>query len=157
MTIITVNRKKTPTVCFRNIGHAILSDNWYVSRKVDEIEEKLRIVKKAAEIIKSDIADCIYENKSYPQSTEFLSNIEDSVPDSLMFFLEKVIMDKRKYNSQRVERELLEQCGQVATLVKCFAWLQRCDECIERLEELCHAKRPRLAVGHRQSVVARIA
>ncbi|KYN27932.1 hypothetical protein ALC57_02658 [Trachymyrmex cornetzi] len=60
-------------------------------------------------------------------------------------------------NHERVERELLEQCDQVATLVECFAWLQRCDECIERLEELCCAKRPRLAVGHRQSVVARIA
>ncbi|KYN18063.1 hypothetical protein ALC57_09637 [Trachymyrmex cornetzi] len=58
---------------------------------------------------------------------------------------------------ERVERELLEQCGQVATLVECFAWLQRCDECIERLKELCRAKRPRFAVGHRQSVVARIA
>jgi len=46
---------------------------------------------------------------------------------------------------------------QVATLVECFAWLQRCDECIERLEELCRAKRPRLTVGHRQSMVARIA
>ena len=52
-------------------------------------------------------------------------------------------------NHERVERELLEQCGQVATLMKCFAWLQRCDECIEQLEELCRAKRPRLAVGHR--------
>ncbi|KYQ59564.1 hypothetical protein ALC60_01413, partial [Trachymyrmex zeteki] len=40
---------------------------------------------------------------------------------------------------------------------ECFAWLQRCDECNERLEELCRAKRPRLAVGHKQSVVARIA
>ncbi|KYN39310.1 hypothetical protein ALC56_06298 [Trachymyrmex septentrionalis] len=48
-------------------------------------------------------------------------------------------------NHERVERELLEQCSQVATLVECFAWLQRCDECIERLEELCRAKRPRLA------------
>ncbi|KYN11067.1 hypothetical protein ALC57_16785 [Trachymyrmex cornetzi] len=60
-------------------------------------------------------------------------------------------------NHKRVERELLEQCGQVATLAECSAWLQRCDECIERLEELCRAKRPRLAVGHRQSAVARIA
>ncbi|EGI63021.1 hypothetical protein G5I_08605 [Acromyrmex echinatior] len=56
-------------------------------------------------------------------------------------------------NHEQVERELLEQCDQV----ECFAWLQRCDECIERLEELCRAKRPRLAVGHRQSAVARIA
>ncbi|KYN09758.1 hypothetical protein ALC57_18124, partial [Trachymyrmex cornetzi] len=60
-------------------------------------------------------------------------------------------------NHERVERELLEQCGQVATLVECFAWLQRCDKCIERLEELCCAKRPLLAIGHRQSMVARIA
>ncbi|KYN20067.1 hypothetical protein ALC57_07573 [Trachymyrmex cornetzi] len=60
-------------------------------------------------------------------------------------------------NHVRVELELLEQCGQVATLVECFAWLQRCGECIERLEELYRAKRPRLAVGHRQSVVTRIA
>ena len=57
-------------------------------------------------------------------------------------------------NHERVERELLEQCGQVATLVECFTWLQRCDE---QLEELCRAKRPHFAFGHRQSAVARIA
>jgi len=33
---------------------------------------------------------------------------------------------------------------------------QRCDKYIEQLEELCRAKRPRLAVGHRQSTMARI-
>ncbi|KYN22016.1 hypothetical protein ALC57_05595 [Trachymyrmex cornetzi] len=60
-------------------------------------------------------------------------------------------------NHERVERELLEQCGQVATLVECFAWLQRCDERIVRLEELCRVKRPLLTVEDRQSVVARIA
>ena len=61
-----------------------------------------------------------------------------------------------KYH-ERMKRELLEQCGQIAILMECFAWLQRRDECIEQLEELCPAKRPRLAVGHRQSMVARIA
>ncbi|KYN04793.1 hypothetical protein ALC62_04331 [Cyphomyrmex costatus] len=56
---------------------------------------------------------------------------------------------------ERAERELLEHCGRVATLGECFAWLERCNECIESLE--CRAKRPRLTVGHRQSAVARIA
>ncbi|KYN18651.1 hypothetical protein ALC57_09033 [Trachymyrmex cornetzi] len=60
-------------------------------------------------------------------------------------------------NHKRMERELLEQCGQVATLVECFAWLQRCDECIEQLEEFAIPRRPRLIVGYRQSAVARIA
>ena len=57
---------------------------------------------------------------------------------------------------EQVERELFEQAGRVATLVECFAWLQRCDEFIQRLEEHSHLKRPRLAVGHKQSLVARI-
>ena len=68
----------------------------------------------------------------------------------------KTVKKKDMENHERV-RELLEQCCRVATLVEYFAWLQRCDECIEQLEELCRAKRPRLAVGHRQSMVARIA
>ncbi|KYN13228.1 hypothetical protein ALC57_14592 [Trachymyrmex cornetzi] len=46
---------------------------------------------------------------------------------------------------ERVER-VLEQCGQVATLMECFAWLERCEECIERLEELCRAKHARETV-----------
>ncbi|KYM94338.1 hypothetical protein ALC62_15040 [Cyphomyrmex costatus] len=59
---------------------------------------------------------------------------------------------------ERLERELLEHCGRVATLDECFAWLERCNECNECIESLeCRAKRPRLTVGHRQSAVARIA
>ena len=57
-------------------------------------------------------------------------------------------------NYERVERELLGQCSQVATLVvfRVAATVRRV-----QLEELCRAKRPHLAVGHRQSAVARIA
>ncbi|KAL6263078.1 hypothetical protein P5V15_005879 [Pogonomyrmex californicus] len=41
--------------------------------------------------------------------------------------------------------------------MECFAWLQRCDECIEQLEELNRVKRSRLTVANRQSAMARIA
>ena len=64
---------------------------------------------------------------------------------------------KNMENQERVERELLEQCNQVATLTDCFSWLQQCDEYIKPLEELFRAKRPRLTIGYRQSAVARIA
>jgi len=47
-----------------------------------------------------------------------------------------------KHHEMPVERELLEQCSQVAILMECLAWLQWCDECIERLEELCQASAP---------------
>ncbi|KYN11348.1 hypothetical protein ALC57_16499, partial [Trachymyrmex cornetzi] len=45
-------------------------------------------------------------------------------------------------------RELLEKCGHVATLVECFALMQRCDECIEQLEELCRTKRAVINYNH---------
>jgi len=56
----------------------------------------------------------------------------------------------------QTERNLLEQADKVTTLGKCFAWMQRCDELIEQLEERSHAKRLRLSIGHRQSVVAQL-
>jgi len=55
------------------------------------------------------------------------------------------------------EHDLLEQANNVATLGEFFAWLQRCDECIERLEERSCAKRPQLSIGNRQSLVVSIA
>jgi len=55
------------------------------------------------------------------------------------------------------ERNLLQQADRIASLSECFTWLQQCDECIKQLEECSRAKRPRLTVGHRQSLVARIA
>jgi len=55
-----------------------------------------------------------------------------------------------------IERDLLEQANNVTTLGKCFVWMQRCDECIEQLEERSRAKLPRLSIGNRQSLVARI-
>jgi len=54
-----------------------------------------------------------------------------------------------------IERDL-EQVNNVATVGECFAWMQQCDECIEQLEEHSRAKLPRLSVGNRQSLVAKI-
>jgi len=56
-----------------------------------------------------------------------------------------------------IERDLLEQANNVATLRECFAWMQRCDEYIERLEERSRAKLPRLSIENRQSLVTKIA
>ena len=60
-------------------------------------------------------------------------------------------------HSEQTERNLLELSHQVAILGEYFAWAQRCDEFIKQLEEHSRAKRPRLSIGRRQSLVARIA
>ncbi|KMQ83064.1 hypothetical protein RF55_21035, partial [Lasius niger] len=60
-------------------------------------------------------------------------------------------------NIEQTERDLLEMSHQVATLGEYFGWLQQCEEFITQLEERSRVKRPRLSIGNRQSVVARIA
>jgi len=68
-----------------------------------------------------------------------------------------VVIQTEKIEFVENERDLLEQANNVATLGEYLAWLQRCDECIERLEEHSRAKYPRLSIGNRQSLVAGIA
>ncbi|XP_036139701.1 uncharacterized protein LOC118644691 [Monomorium pharaonis] len=60
-------------------------------------------------------------------------------------------------NFEQVKRELLEQANGITTLDEYFMWLQRCDEFIQQFEEHSRIKRPRLAIGQRQSLVTRIA
>jgi len=45
-----------------------------------------------------------------------------------------------------IERDLLEQANNVATVGECFAWMQQCDECIKRLEERSRVKLPWLSM-----------
>jgi hypothetical protein len=60
-------------------------------------------------------------------------------------------------HDEQTERDLLERSRQIATLSDFFGWAERCGEFVQLLEERCRVKRPRLSIGHRQSLVARIA
>lgn len=63
-------------VCFRNTDNKILSKQWYADQKSNVEEERLRIVKAAAEMICEDIRLKIYDTKHYPQTDDFLKNEE---------------------------------------------------------------------------------
>ena len=94
--IIAPNKKHETTVCFKNVGCKILGDSWYSEKCKDENDEKFRIIKKAAEIIKSDIADKIYNNQSYPNSIVFLDNVVEQVSNTLSFLLENIVAKGKK-------------------------------------------------------------
>lgn len=55
------------------------------------------------------------------------------------------------------EQNLREQSSRVNSIEEYIAWEQRCDAYIEALEEQSRIKRPRLSIGIRQSLIARIA
>lgn len=57
----------------------------------------------------------------------------------------------------RLERNVQEQATRLNVREDFVAWERRCDECLEKLEEHSRSKRPRLSVGSRHSLIAKIA
>ena len=96
--IITANNNKVPTVCLKSVGHSILSDAWYENRKSDPKAEKLRVIEMAANIIREEITSTVYDVECYPNSNEFLNNIDELIPKSLQFFIDKLMLKKAKKN-----------------------------------------------------------
>lgn len=86
------NHYKVSTICFRDTGLKLLSDSWYEARNSQASDERLRIVKKAAEIIRQDIQSQVYDTTTYPPSDDFLKEANDIIPSSLQKFLEEVTM-----------------------------------------------------------------
>jgi len=60
---------------------------------------------------------------------------------------------KRKWKLWKMS-DLLEQANNVVTLGECLVAMMR--RCIKQLEERSRAKRPRLLIENKQSLVARI-
>ena len=89
--IITTLHKKTPIVCFRKSGDKLLCNSWYNERLHSEEEERLRIVRTAAAIIKEDIKSQVYDPCNYPSPEGLFNDVENNVPDSLHVLLHELI------------------------------------------------------------------
>lgn len=81
--LIATGINRQPVICFRNTGYTILTDNWYESKKKNVEEERHRIVKAAADILREDIRSMVYNLHTYPTPETFLDNIENYIPNSL--------------------------------------------------------------------------
>jgi len=64
---------------------------------------------------------------------------------------------EQRIEMEQMEHNLREQAARLNTRKEYIAWEQRCDEFIESLEEQSRIKRPRLSIGVKQSLIARIA
>jgi len=63
-------------IYFCNTSYTILTDNWYESKKQNVEEERLRIVKAAADIIREDIRSMVNNLHTYPTPETILDNIK---------------------------------------------------------------------------------
>lgn len=94
--LILESVNKEAVICFRNLGYKILSNSWYENRMSDPQEERLRIIKTAADIILQDIRSQVYNTKEYPPSDNFLSDVNLVVPKSLALFFESIILRQKR-------------------------------------------------------------
>lgn len=97
--IISVGQHQETVLCFRNTGYKILSQQWYKSKQANEEEERLRVVRAAADIIREDIRSKVYRLDSYPDPQRFLENCEEDIPQTLQVLLDSII--KRGKRGQR--------------------------------------------------------
>lgn len=101
--ILIIHHKGKPTfVCFRNTGYKILTESWYKSRATTEKDERLRVIRAAADIIREDIRSKVYETSVYPPPAELLYTVEDDIPESLQMFLDNVLLKGKKNREEKL-------------------------------------------------------
>lgn len=105
--ILFAHRHSHNTIlCFRDVGCKILNESWYISRRANEENERLRVVEAAAAIIKKDIQSQVYETDFYPRSDAFLENSEQLVPKTLSVFMASLINNKKGGTNKDKRKQL---------------------------------------------------
>lgn len=79
-------------------------------KKQNEREEKIRIVKTAADLVREEIQSRIYNTGFYPPSDSFLENAEKDVSGILLTFLNHLTRSKR--SDEKVKKG--EKCAAIA-------------------------------------------
>lgn len=104
--IVWSSKSGSPTIiCFRSIEHEVLSKSWYESKLQNEKEERLRILKAAASIIRQDIRSQVCQNDYYPPSDNMFEHVNDFIPASLDFFTKEMILKDKKGDLDNLEKK----------------------------------------------------
>ena len=77
-------------VSFQDEEYNILQQYWTQS-KMNEHEEKLKILKNAATIVRNDILQKVYDTNSYPPSDSILEEIDNLIPESLRYLVDEIV------------------------------------------------------------------
>lgn len=120
----TLPSKKT-FICLRDTAEKILNDKWYQAKEEDEENERLRIVKAAAAIIKEDIALKLFEVGQCPAPGSLMINTEEEVPVSLMTFLNEIIVKGKKGDLNPWKRKCTVFAHNIMAAVRPRSFLSR--------------------------------
>lgn len=104
--VVFATMKKKPTiVCFRGPAHNRILNSWYSDRASNDEEERKRIVKIAATIIREDIRSVSYNTTEYPKLLDFIDEADTMVPDTLNTFLKTIILEGKKGKAEGLSKK----------------------------------------------------
>lgn len=93
--IITTKKTGFTIISFRETHMNILNQAWY-EKKIHPNDERRRLLNTSADILRQDIHTKIYETDFYPPSTSLFNDLDEDIPETLIFFVEKLLLKKTK-------------------------------------------------------------
>lgn len=108
--VITSKNTGFTLISFRETHLNILNQAWYNKKDSDPEAERRRIIGTSAEILRQDIRTEICETDFYPPSTSLFDDLNKSIPDSLMFFVEELLLKNKKGKSEPLKRICTTVC-----------------------------------------------
>lgn len=86
---------KPTIICFRNKAYNILEKGLHDNKESTDVEQRLRVVQAAGDIIREDIRSK-YDSSVCPEPEEQISNVQDGIPSTLSAFLDTVLLKGKK-------------------------------------------------------------
>lgn len=101
--IITEKQGSLTIICFIDKQHDVLNKVWYDSKKQNIGEERYRILKAAATILREDIQSVVCDTKNYAPPSQMFENINREIPESLTYFLELLILKNKRHKLENLK------------------------------------------------------
>lgn len=73
-------------------------------KKIDPNDERRRLLNTCADILRLDIHTKIYETDFYQPSTNLFNDLDENIPETLIFFVEKLLLKNNKGNLESKKR-----------------------------------------------------
>jgi len=97
---------KKSILCMSHTSHKVL-DSWHKNRETSTEEERKRIVKTAAEIVREDIQKMNYDCGKYSSEKEVSTVSNDLIPETLALFTSTVTKKRTENSSSDISRKRL--------------------------------------------------
>lgn len=95
--LIAEMKNKENVVCFKNTGYKVLTNEWYEqTSKLDPQQERMSVVRAAADIVREDIRSQVYNTSEFMPSNDFLQDVDSVIPETLKVFLETLILKQKR-------------------------------------------------------------